>query len=364
MATTTHGSTGSEDILHLENDSNIRITVSSAGKIGMYAATSPVDDIEVKIGRNGSDVSMKVWNTYDVSAGSNAVCSIVSGSLGVPRLVLGDSGGDRAAIVSETGDDLRFQTSSSLTDRMTIDSSGNVGIGTTSPGAKLDVRGTAVFNEDGADNDFRVEGDADANLLMVDASADRVGIGTAAPSEKLEVNGRIKDKTGFLAPVGAMFAYGGASAPAGWLLCDGSAVSRTTYADLFAIIGTTFGLGDGSTTFNLPDFRRRVSVGAGGSGTGTLGNAVGNAGGAETHTLSSGEMPSHSHNVTDPGHSHTVGDSYNSNASSGGISIMDNQLASFSSSNNTTGISIQNTGGGAAHNNIQPSLVVNQIIKY
>jgi microcystin-dependent protein len=64
-------------------------------------------------------------------------------------------------------------------------------------------------------------------------------------------------------PVGMLSPYGGTSAPSGWLLCDGSAVSRTTYSDLFGVIGTTYGVGDGSTTFNLPDMRAAVPVGAG-----------------------------------------------------------------------------------------------------
>jgi len=64
-------------------------------------------------------------------------------------------------------------------------------------------------------------------------------------------------------PPGAMTEYGAASAPAGWLLCDGTAVSRTTYSALFAIISTNYGAGDASTTFNLPDLRGRVPVGKG-----------------------------------------------------------------------------------------------------
>lgn len=64
-------------------------------------------------------------------------------------------------------------------------------------------------------------------------------------------------------PIGAIIPYGGSSAPAGWFLCDGSAISRTTYAELFAVIGTSFGSGDGSTTFNIPDMRESVPKGAG-----------------------------------------------------------------------------------------------------
>ena len=65
------------------------------------------------------------------------------------------------------------------------------------------------------------------------------------------------------APVGSILAFGGSSAPSGWLLCQGQAVSRTTYAELFSAIGTSFGTGDGSATFNLPDLRETVPVGSG-----------------------------------------------------------------------------------------------------
>lgn len=64
-------------------------------------------------------------------------------------------------------------------------------------------------------------------------------------------------------PIGSILPYGGATAPSGWFICDGTAVSRTTYAELFAVIGTSFGAGDGSTTFNLPDMRESVPKGAG-----------------------------------------------------------------------------------------------------
>lgn len=86
-------------------------------------------------------------------------------------------------------------------------------------------------------------------------------------------------------PIGAIIDYAGTATPQGYLACDGANVSRTTYAKLFTAIATTWGVGDGSTTFGLPDFRRRVAVGSGGTGTGTLGNAIGNTGGAETVNL-------------------------------------------------------------------------------
>lgn len=162
-------------------------------------------------------------------------------------------------------------------------------------------------------------------------------------------------------PTGTILDFGGTLAPSGYLLCDGSNVSRTTYAALFTVIGTNFGVGDGSTTFTLPDFRRRVAVGAGGTGTSELGNTVGSAGGSETHTLSVAEMPSHTH-IQNP-HSHTQRARSGSGTSGAGVtgdSSLNNANGGSTASTTATN---QNSGGGGAHNNMQPSLVVNKIIK-
>lgn len=153
-------------------------------------------------------------------------------------------------------------------------------------------------------------------------------------------------------PAGTIIMFGGSTAPTGWLICDGSAVSRTTYANLFSVIGTTFGTGDGSTTFNLPDFRRRVAVGAGGTGTSVLANTVGSRGGEEQHTLTIAEMPSHNHSVS------------SNIATFGGVGASNVYGGDWDYSTAYTSIRIGNTGGGGSHNIIQPSLIVNHIIKY
>ena len=98
--------------------------------------------------------------------------------------------------------------------------------------------------------------------------------------------------------VGTIHAYAGATAPTGYLLCDGSAVSRTTYANLFAVTGTTYGAGDGSITFNIPNLRQRFPLGKAASGTGST---LGETGGAIDHTHTG---PSHTH--TGPSHTHTI----------------------------------------------------------
>lgn len=151
-------------------------------------------------------------------------------------------------------------------------------------------------------------------------------------------------------PSGFLGEFAGTVAPAGWLVCDGSAVSRTTYADLFAAINTSWGAGDGSTTFNLPNLTRRVTVGAGGAGSAALGNTVGSLGGAEMHTLTAAELPAHTHTV--PGLLRSASVTANGAGFERGESGVPNgDMASGSA------------GSGNAHNNLQPSAVVLRIIK-
>jgi len=143
---------------------------------------------------------------------------------------------------------------------------------------------------------------------------------------------------------GVVKMFAGAIAPTGYLICNGAAVSRATYAALFAICGTTYGAGDGATTFNIPDLRGNVAVGykAADSDFGTLGANPG----AKTHTLTTSEMPAHSHSTW-----------YAHNSGSG------SESPAGGSNTNRQDASTSTEGGGNAHNNIQPSLVLNYIIK-
>lgn len=133
----------------------------------------------------------------------------------------------------------------------------------------------------------------------------------------------------------------------GWLLCDGSAISRTLYLDLYNVIGTSFGSGNGTTTFNLPDSRSRV-LGSVGAGAGLTTRSLGASVGAETHTLTEAEIPSHTHSVG----SIPDGTQNIAAASGGGTTAADEVRTTITSGS---------AGGGGAHNNMQPTLFIGNV---
>ena len=196
---------------------------------------------------------------------------------------------------------------------------------------------------------------------------------------------------------GYIYMFAGSTSPTGYLECDGSAVSRTTYADLFDVIGTTYGSGDGSTTFNLPDLSGKVAMGY--SQTYSLGST----GGSETVVLDSTELPSHSHEVPQHGHANTIAvttpalshsitqPAFNYTKNSGTASIgsgSDGNNVRNGSSTQTATLSTQvtvakhdatactmsgsvtdcaafdteSTGSSTAHNNMQPYITMMYII--
>lgn len=157
--------------------------------------------------------------------------------------------------------------------------------------------------------------------------------------------------------------YAGTTAPSGWRICDGSTLNRTgSGAALFAVIGTTYGVGNGSSTYNLPNFKGRVPVGL--DAAQTEFNALGVSGGAKTHTLTEAQMPSHTH-VQNP-HTHVMqGNGALTDGSSGTAYVVQNgTFYGFRTDqpDQTTAVN-QATGGGQAHNNLQPYLTINYIIK-
>jgi microcystin-dependent protein len=165
-----------------------------------------------------------------------------------------------------------------------------------------------------------------------------------------------KQPTNVLLDAGIIIGYGRLGVPAGWTICDGKVLSATTYPDLFAKIGYTFG-GSGDN-FNVPDLRMKVPI-----GLGAPFSTLGATGGAETVTLTVSNLPAHTHQVIDPGHQHLMRSQNNDGIA--GLST----FCSYNNSNQltvqtaTTGISIQNTGGSGVITTSQSYITINQMIK-
>lgn len=206
-----------------------------------------------------------------------------------------------------------------------------------------------------------------SGILQIEAV---LGSGSSLPGTLASLAARLAVQVGtdgIIIPPGAGMDFYGSSAPTGWLFCDGSAVSRTTYSALFTAIGTTYGAGDGSTTFNLPDKRNRVSrgagtgVGAGSSGTGApsgtafTARSLGQWGGDDTHLLTAAEsgLRGHDHGLTQTIATDIVG---TSNAFAAGSTLGNNIFALDINA-------VTDEDATSAHSIADPYLICNHIIK-
>ena len=178
---------------------------------------------------------------------------------------------------------------------------------------------------------------------------DRVSVLQQGPV--MLVIGRLVGSDAFT-PIGAVMPFAGATAPVNWLIADGTAVSRTTYAALFAVCGTTYGAGNGSTSFNLPNLTNRVPVAAGGS------YSRGATGGASTVTLTTSTMPSHGHSLSGTAssagsHGHSISGGTDSGGDHshgvGNQSSRSDILAGGGTTTASTGGGSTGSGGGHTH---------------
>jgi len=165
-----------------------------------------------------------------------------------------------------------------------------------------------------------------------------------------------------LVPAGTIVQSAAINVPDGWLNCNGSLLNKIAYVDLFGAIGNSYGGLITDLSFNLPDLRGRVGIGAG-QGADLSNRVFATSGGAETHTLTTGEMPTHNHGVTDPGHSHSIPIRSEGFADIGPDDDV-SQGTGYNTGSALTGITINNAGSGNPHNNMQPFLVIRYLIKY
>lgn len=217
-----------------------------------------------------------------------------------------------------------------------------------------------LFSTIAVSGQSNIVADATSDTLTIIAGTG-VTITTDATTDTLTITGAAS------VPSGSMMPYAGITEPSGWLFAYGQAVSRATYSSLFTALSTTYGVGDGSTTFNLPDLRGRVVAGQddmGGTSANRLtglsggvdGDPLGSTGGAEAHTLASTELPAHNH---------PLGFTMQYGSNGGGGSRGSNTFSSDGGFTNTINITTtsNSTGGGDAHNNVQPTIILNYIIK-
>jgi microcystin-dependent protein len=303
----------------------------------------------------------EIWTVDNIAAPSTALSPVFSSNVTISANTSGP-----ALLVTQTGAGAAIRVQDSAdpdSSPFVVDTSGQVGIGTATPANAIDVAGGAiqistsggvartVMSADSTDSIFSVNDDRNftvktnaATRLTINSTAATSTVPVVLPSDPttaLQASTKQYVDTLTGAPAGVIMAFAGAAAPTGFLSCDGSAVSRTTYATLFAAIGTTWGAGNGSTTFNVPDLRGMFVRGTGTNATGSSSGAVGPSVGA----YAADTYLNHTH--TDSGHTHTInignsGITWNT-TSTGGSSVFPGY--STTTATGTANIQTSTTGG-------------------
>lgn len=303
----------------------------------------------------------EIWTVDNIAAPSTALSPVFSSNVTISANTSGP-----ALLVTQTGAGAAIRVQDSAdpdSSPFVVDTTGQVGIGTATPANALDIAGGAiqisssggtartVMSADATDSIFSVNDDR--NFTVKTNASTRLTINSTAATSTVPVvlptipttalQAATKSYVDQVLPAGCIMPFAGTSAPTSWVACDGSAISRSTYATLFAAIGTTWGVGDGSTTFNVPDLRGMFVRGTGTNATGSSSGAAGPSVGA----YAADTYLNHTHAITDGGHSHTTPYSA-ALVSGGGVGInVFTGGSNFPTSTVTTGITVNtSTTGG------------------
>jgi len=340
LSGTTHTLTTSDGSV---SDGMSKVLVLGGSPSGTNTITiSPNDADKVYFVQNGTSQIA----TFTQGSGAN-----VSVAAGKQAIIFADGAGSGAAVteIKPTAADASVITATLADDAVT----------------------NAKIADDAVNADSVVDNSIGAAAINID------GNGTSGQAVVSDGDGSFSYQSNIV-PSGALMPYAGASAPTGFLLCDGSAVSRSTYATLFAALdnGNIYGAGDGSSTFNLPDLRGRVVAGQddmGGSSADNLtnqsgglnGDTLGATGGSETQALTEANLAAHTHTFSDTdAHTVSIPRAFIFGAANNSVNVDGSGVRSDSGSI-TVSISgtTSSTGSGSAHNNVQPTIVLNYIIK-
>jgi microcystin-dependent protein len=305
----------------------------------------------------------ELWTVDNISAPSTSLSPVLSGNVTISTANSGT-----ALTITQTGSGAALRVQDETDPDSTpfiIDTNGYVGIGTATPANAVDLAGGTLqisstsgtarttISADSTDSIFSANDSR--NLTFKTNATTRLTINSTAATSTVPVvlpavpttdlqaatKSYVDGLTG--APSGVIVAFAGATAPTGFLACDGSAVSRTTYATLFAAISTTWGAGNGTTTFNVPDLRGMFVRGTGTNATGSSSGAVGPSVGA----YAADTYLNHTH--TDSGHTHgpTSGTSFLTNGPSGAniVATGGSYAATATTASGTANIQTSTTGG-------------------
>jgi len=305
----------------------------------------------------------EIWTVDNIAAPSTALSPVFDSNVTISANTSGP-----ALLVTQTGAGaaIRIQDSTDPdSSPFVVDNAGNVGIGTASPANALDLAGGAIqvsssggtartiMSADSTDSIFAVSDDRNFTVktntvtrLTVNSSTATSTVPVVLPGDPTSaLQAAPKQYVDAAGPAGAIMAFAGTTAPSGWLKCEGQAVSQTTYASLYAAIGTNWNTGgEGAGNFRLPDLRGMFVRGTGTNATGSSSGAVGPSVG----TYAADTYLNHSHAVTDPGHTHSFpgyAGSSPSSAVSGSTWYITG--SSTNTNSNTTGLTVNtSTTGG------------------